>query len=144
MSAMQVLEQLRMQPVPLAVVVDEYGSIEGLVTVSDILAAIAGDFSDTVDEHGGPVSVGEDEWLLPGTLPLTELSRLLRVKDASTREYHTVAGLALDRLGRIPEEGEGFDWQGWDFEVQGMDGLRVDRLLVRRRAEPATSDASHP
>jgi CBS domain containing-hemolysin-like protein len=144
MSAMQVLEQLRMQPVPLAVVVDEYGSIEGLVTVSDILAAIAGDFSDTVDEHGGPVSVGEDEWLLPGTLPLTELSRLLQVEDASTREYHTVAGLALDQLGRIPEEGEGFDWQGWDFEVQGMDGLRVDRLLVRRRAEPATADVSHP
>jgi CBS domain containing-hemolysin-like protein len=144
MSAMQVLEQLRMQPVPLAVVVDEYGSIEGLVTVSDILAAIAGDFSDTVDEHGGPVSVGEKEWLLPGTLPLTELARLLRVDDASTREYHTVAGLALDQLGRIPKEGERFTWQGWDFEVQGMDGLRVDRLLVRRQVEPAVADAAHP
>src|SRR5690606_18438095 len=83
MSAMQVLEQLRTQPVPLAVVVDEYGSIEGLVTVSDILAAIAGDISDTVDEHGGPVSVGENEWLLPGTLPLMELGRLLRVEDTS-------------------------------------------------------------
>jgi CBS domain containing-hemolysin-like protein len=137
MSAMHVLEQLRAQTVPLAVVVDEYGSIEGLVTVSDILAAIAGDFSDTVDEHGGPVSVGENEWLLPGTLPLTELARLLRVRDASTREYHTVAGLALDQLGRIPEEGERFVWQGWNFEVQGMDGHRVDRLLVHREAEAA-------
>jgi CBS domain containing-hemolysin-like protein len=137
MSAMQVLEQLRTQSVPLAVVVDEYGSIEGIVTVSDILAAIAGDFSDTMDEHGGPVSVGENEWLLPGTLPLTELARLLRVRDASTREYHTVAGLALDQLGRIPEEGERFAWQGWNFEVQGMDGRRVDRLLVHRHAETA-------
>jgi len=137
MSAMQVLEQLRTQPVPLAVVVDEYGSIEGVVTVSDILAAIAGDFSDTVDEHGGPVAIGENAWLLPGTLPLTELARLLRVYDASTRDYHTVAGLALDQLGRIPQEGERFTWQGWDFEVQGMDGRRVDRLLVNREVEAA-------
>jgi CBS domain containing-hemolysin-like protein len=144
MSAMQVLEQLRTQPVPLAVVVDEYGSIEGLVTVSDILAAIAGDFSDTVDEHGGPVSVGENQWLLPGTLALTELARLLNVEDISTREYHTVAGLALDRLGRIPKEGERFTWEGWDFEVQSMDGLRVDRLHVQPHAEEPTADVSHP
>jgi CBS domain containing-hemolysin-like protein len=139
MSAMQVLEQLRTQPVPLAVVVDEYGSTEGLVTVSDILAAIAGDFSDTMDEHGGPVSVGENEWLLPGTLPLMELARLLRVRDASTREYHTVAGLALDKLGHIPEQGESFAWQGWEFKVQGMDGRRVDRLLVHRQAAAAVA-----
>jgi CBS domain containing-hemolysin-like protein len=136
MSAMQVLEQLRTQPVPLAVVVDEYGSIEGVVTVSDILAAIAGDFSDTVDEHGGPVSVGENAWLLPGTLPLTELARLLRVQDASTRDYHTVAGLVLDQLGHIPQKGARFTWQGWNFEVQSMDGRRIDRLLVSRQAEP--------
>ena len=136
MSAMQVLEQLRTQPVPLAVVVDEYGSIEGVVTVSDILAAIAGDFSDTVDEHGGPVSVGENAWLLPGTLPLTELARLLRGQDASTRDYHTVAGLVLDQLGHIPQKGARFTWQGWDFEVQSMDGRRIDRLLVGRQAEP--------
>jgi CBS domain containing-hemolysin-like protein len=141
MSAMQVLEQLRTQPVPLAVVVDEYGSIEGVVTVSDILAAIAGDFSDTVDVHGGPVAIGESAWLLPGTLPLTELARLLRVYDASTRDYHTVAGLALDQLGRIPQKGERFTWQGWDFEIQGMDGRRVDRLLVSRQVEEAM--ASH-
>ncbi|HEX7720413.1 MAG TPA: CBS domain-containing protein, partial [Woeseiaceae bacterium] len=92
MSAMQVLEELRTQPVPLAVVVDEYGSIEGLVTVSDILAAIAGDFSDTVVEHGGPVAMGQDAWLVPGALPLTELTRLLGTPDASTRDYYTVAG----------------------------------------------------
>ena len=137
MSAMQVLEQLRTQPVPLAVIVDEYGGIEGVVTVADILAAIAGDFRDTADEHGGPVSVAEDTWLLPGTLPLTDLARLLRVRDVSTREYHTVAGLALDQLGRIPQEGTRFTWQGWDFEIQGMDGRRVDRLLVAKSAEAA-------
>ena len=139
MSAMHVLEQLRTQPVPVAVVVDEYGSIEGLVTVSDILAAIAGDFSDTVDEKGGPVSVGENEWLLPGTLPLMELGRLLRVEDTSQREYHTVAGLALDQLGHIPEQGESFAWQGWEFKVQAMDGRRVDRLLVHRQVEAAVA-----
>ncbi|MGH8167110.1 MAG: hemolysin family protein, partial [Woeseiaceae bacterium] len=137
MSAMQVLEQLRTQPVPLAVVVDEYGSIEGVVTVADILAAIAGDFRDTADEHGGPVSVAEDSWLLPGTLPLTDLARLLRVRDASTREYHTVAGLALDQLGRIPQVGTRFTWQGGVFEIQGMDGRRVDRLLVAKSPEAA-------
>jgi CBS domain containing-hemolysin-like protein len=142
MSAMQVLEQLRTQPVPLAVVVDEYGSIEGLVTISDILAAIAGDFSDTVDEHGGPARVGENQWQLPGTLPLTELARLLRVEEVPTGEFHTAAGLALEQLGRIPEEGERFTWQGWDFEVQGMDGLRVDRLLVQPHVEEPTADES--
>lgn len=131
LSTMQALEQLRDHPVPLAVVVDEYGSIEGLVTVTDLLAAIVGDLSDTVDEHGGPVSVGENSWLLPGGLQVAELSRLLRVTEPSTRDYHTVAGLVLNQLGRIPEKGERFGWQGWEFEIQDVDGRRINRLLVR-------------
>lgn len=130
MSAMQVLEQLRRQSVPLAVVVDEYGSIEGVVTVTDILAAIAGDLIDTEDEHGGPQSVGENAWQVPGTLPLTELSRLLKINEPMTHEYHTAAGLALSQFGRIPKQGERFTWHGWEFEVQALDDHRVERLLV--------------
>ncbi|MEX2494880.1 MAG: TerC family protein [Woeseia sp.] len=137
LSTMQALEQLRNHPVPLAVVVDEYGSIEGLVTVTDLLAAIVGDLSDTADEHGGPVPVGENSWLLPGSLQVAELARLLRVDEPASRDYNTVAGLVLNQLGRIPGKGERFDWQGWEFEIQEVDDRRINRLLVRRETKAA-------
>ena len=86
------------------------------------------------DARGAPLKVGENAWQLPGTLPLTELSRLLQTPAPATNEYHTVAGLALNHLRRIPVAGDRFSWKGWSFEIQGLEGHRIERLLVSREA----------
>ncbi|HEX5788102.1 MAG TPA: TerC family protein [Woeseiaceae bacterium] len=137
MSAMQVLDQLRRHPVPLAVVVDEYGSVEGLVTVADILAAIVGDLADTGDVLGDPRRDDEDTWQIPGALPMTELVRLLDIEAPPEADFQTAAGLALQQFGRIPETGEHFTWQGWTFEVGALHGRRVSSLVARRESSGA-------
>ena len=138
-SAMSVLEQLRHHLVPLAIVVDEYGSIEGLVTVNDILAAIAGDFVDTMEAGALPQPIGEDAWLLPGAFPIKELDRLLGTSLPHSGEYRTVAGLLLDRLGHIPSVGETLEWQGNRFEICELDGPRIARVRIQKAlpARPA-------
>ncbi|MCO6441538.1 MAG: TerC family protein [Nitrococcus mobilis] len=131
-SALRVLEQLRHHPVPLAIVVDEYGSIEGLVTVNDILAAIAGDFVDTANTDALPQPIGEGAWLVPGAFPIKELDRLLGTTLPYDGEYRTLAGLLLDRLGRIPAVGESLQWQGHRFEIRELDGLRIARVWIQK------------
>lgn len=133
-TAMGVLEQLRRHPVPLAIVVDEYGSIEGLVTVNDILAAIAGDFVDTVDADALPLPAGENAWLLPGAFPIKELDRLLEISLPHNGEYRTVAGLLLDRFGHIPAVGESLEWRGNRFEICELDGPRITRVQIQKTA----------
>ncbi|EAR22810.1 TerC family protein [Nitrococcus mobilis] len=137
-SALCVLEQLRHHPVPLAIVVDEYGSIEGLITVNDILAAIAGDFVDTADTDALPQPIGEDVWLVPGAFPIKELDRLLDTALPYDGEYRTLAGLLLDRLGRIPAVGESLQWQGHRFEIRELDGPRIVRVWIQKaETQPA-------
>lgn len=131
-SALRVLEQLRRHPVPLAIVVDEYGSIEGLVTANDILAAIAGDFVDTADTDALPQPMGEDAWLVPGAFPIKELDRLLGTALPYGGEYRTLAGLLLERLGRIPAVGESLQWQRHRFEIRELDGPRIARVWIQK------------
>lgn len=133
MNALQVLEQLRQHPIPLAVVMDEYGGVEGIVTAADILASIAGDLADTADTEA-PEVVRESEgvWLLGGSLILEEVRDLLKCEMPSQGDgYHTLAGLVLNQLGQIPSGGEQFELDGYRFEVVGMDGHRIDQVRVR-------------
>lgn len=134
-TATGVLEQLRHHSVPLAIVVDEYGSVEGLVTVNDILAAIAGDFVDTMEAGALLQPIGEDAWLLPGAFPIKELDRLLGTSLPHSGEYRTVAGLLLDRLGRIPSVGETLEWQGNRFEVRELNGPRITQVRIQKTIE---------
>ncbi|NJM12768.1 MAG: TerC family protein [Synechococcaceae cyanobacterium SM1_2_3] len=134
MNALQVLERLRQHPIPLAVVMDEYGGVEGIVTAADILAAIAGDLADTADS-ATPDVVQESEgvWLLDGSLLLDEVRDVLNCGELPQEDgYHTLAGLVLNQLGQIPSGGEQFALAGCRFEVVSMDGHRINQVRVCR------------
>ncbi|MBK9131491.1 MAG: HlyC/CorC family transporter [Gammaproteobacteria bacterium] len=141
-SALNALEQLRGNEVRMAVVVDEYGEIQGLVTPTDILTAIAGELADSADE-GEPLVVRRDDgsWLLDGGLPVDEARDLLGLhsltQDAS---FHTLAGLMLHQFGHVPSAGEHFVMDNYRFEVVDMDGHRVDKILVSPAGAPLETD----
>jgi len=133
MSTLRALEALKQAPVPVAVVVDEYGTVEGMVTASDLLAAIAGELTTTGADRPMVVAQGKDAWLIDGSLDLEELKQLLGIERLPEDEdYHTVAGLVLSQLGRVPKVGETFDVNGYRFQVVEMDGHRVARVAVKR------------
>lgn len=130
MSSLDVLEELRQHPVPMAVVVDEYGSVLGVVTTADLLAAIAGELFDTVDAGASQIVKCEDgSWLLDGGLPLDQLSDLLD-RHFSNKDYYTLAGLVQAHLQSIPECGESFDLEGYHFVVAETEGHRILKVAV--------------
>jgi putative hemolysin len=134
MRAFPLLERLRQAPVPIAFVADEYGSLQGLVTAMDILAALAGETVETAGAANPMVVLLEDgSYLLDGGLPLDELAELLGLGDiGELRGIHTLAGYVLHHLGHLPEIGEQFGLEGYVFEVVDMDGRRIDRVRVRK------------
>ena len=134
MSSLDALEALRQHPVPVAVVVDEYGSVMGLVTTSDLLAAIAGELFDTVDPDAVPEVVDESSWLLEGSMPLDQLSDLLGVNlEDPAKDYYTLAGFMLDQFQHMPQPEEKFEAKGFEFEVVSTEGLRIHRVKITRQ-----------
>lgn len=131
-DAMDALEALRAADVPVALVHDEYGHFEGIVTPSDLLAAIAGDFVSDQDEGDTPAFIERDDGslLVAGWAPADALAERLGLSLPEDRDYATVAGLVLDVLTHLPHEGETFVEQGFRFEVVDMDGRKIDKLLV--------------
>ena len=133
MRALALLERLRQASVPIVFVADEYGSLQGLVTAMDILAALAGETAETAGPANPMVVLAEDgSYLLDGSLPLDELAELLGLADIGEwRGFHTLAGYVLQQLGHLPKIGEQFEARGYRFEVVDMDGRRIDRVRVR-------------
>jgi putative hemolysin len=131
MPASRVLELFRTSPVHVSVVLDEYGSVEGLVTLTDLIGAVMGEFP-VPGAASVPSAVCREDgsWLIDGTLPLDEVWDLLSLTDLPGGDYHTLAGFVLWRLRRIPTEGDAFLWGDLRFEVADMDGNRVDKVLV--------------
>ena len=131
-DAMDTLDALRRAEVPMALIHDEYGHFEGIVTPADLLAAIAGEFASDTDPTDTPnVVVREDGSLLVnGTMAADALAARLEIHLPEDRDYATVAGLALAEFKHFPAEGESFTSQGWRFEVVDLDGRRIDKLLV--------------
>ncbi len=134
LDAMDALKVLQRAEVPMAMVRDEYGHLEGLVTPSDVLAAIAGQFVSHQDEGDGPEVVEREDGslLISGAMPADSLGDRLGIDLPEDREFATAAGFVLAVLKQVPTEGEHFIEQGWRFEVVDMDGLRIDKLLVAR------------
>jgi putative hemolysin len=142
MESMDALEALRAAEVPVALVHDEYGHFEGLVTPADLLAAIAGEFASDQDFGTDPplVERADGSWLVSGSLPADTLAERLGVELPEDRDYATAAGFALSLLRHIPETGECFAQGDWRFEVVDMDGRKIDKLLAWRvEAEAADS-----
>ncbi len=134
LSALDALERLRDDPIGLALVMDEYGSFEGIVTASDLLEAIVGELDETeAAAQGVAVKRHDGSLLLDGMMPSDELKARLDLPDLPGEgTYHTVAGLMLALLRRVPKEGDRIAWAGWRFEVVDMDGRRVDKVLAVR------------
>ena len=137
LDAVDALAALRDAAIPMALVHDEYGHFEGIVTPSDVLSAIAGAFRSDVDDHDDPPAVERDDgsWLISGALPVDELAHRLGMPLPEDRDYETVAGLALDQLRHLPQTGERFRLSGWQFEIIDMDGRKIDKLLLSRVAD---------
>ena len=131
-DAMDALTALRAADVPMALIHDEYGHFEGIVTPADLLAAIAGEFASDADPDDAPSVVEREDGslLVAGTMAADTLADRLGIDLPEDRDYATVAGLALAALKRLPGEGESFVEQGWRFEIVDLDGRRIDKLLV--------------
>ncbi|RZM08593.1 MAG: HlyC/CorC family transporter [Sphingomonas sp.] len=132
LDAPDALLALRGAEVPMALIHDEYGHFEGIVTPADLLAAIGGAFASDADPDEAPDVVVRDDGslLVAGTMPADALAERLEIDLPEDRDYATVAGLALSVLKHLPGEGEHFVEQGWRFEIVDLDGRRIDKLLV--------------
>lgn len=133
-DALDVLTTLRESEVPVALVHDEYGHFEGIVTPADILEAITGVFRSDLDEEDEPPAVKREDgsWLLAGYMQADEMADQLGVDLPENRDYETVAGFVLAHLHHLPATGECFNAQGWRFEVVDLDGRRIDKVIAAR------------
>lgn len=134
MDAMDALGVLRSADVPLALVHDEYGHFDGIVTPGSILAALAGAFRHDVEEGEEPDLVEREDgsWLVSGAASADVLADRLGLNMPNDRDYSTVAGFALSVLKHLPETGETFTHDSWKFEVVDMDGRKIDKLIASR------------
>jgi putative hemolysin len=130
MPIFRVLEQFKSAPVRLATILDEYGVLQGIVTQTDLLEAIAGELPEVEGEEPGVVEREDGSLLIDGMLPAQEAFDRLGFKVRPEGDFHTVAGFALLALGRLPSVGERFDYEGWQFEIVDLDGRRIDKVLA--------------
>jgi len=135
--ALDLLEEFRDAETRLALVVDEYGDIEGLVTLNDLLVAVVGkNVTPTQAARDAPITRRADgSWLVDGSLGTEDLRELLALSELpleGEHDFHTTAGMVIAQFGRIPQVGEHFDWRGFRFEVIDLDGARIDKILVSR------------
>ena len=139
LSVFQLLEQFRSTHVHMALLLDEYGAIEGVVTSTDILEGLVGEMPAEPSIEPGPIHQRDQgSWLVDGTASMDDLVReveLTAPPDEEEGTYHTVAGFVMTRLARVARTGDRFTWKGFRFEVVDMDGRRVDKVLVQRTDE---------
>ena len=129
-SVFAVLEQFKRAPVRMAMIVDEYGTLEGIVTQTGLLAALAGDLADSEGEDPDIVARADGSLLIDGLTLAHATFERLGLCPVPKRGFHTIAGFALDQLGHLPKVGERFSYDGWTFEVVDLDGRRIDKLLA--------------
>jgi putative hemolysin len=128
LPVLRLLEMFRKVRVHMAFVIDEYGDFLGLATLNDVLEGIAGELPEAHEPTEDIIKRPDGSWLVDGRVAVEELSDKLGLKDIEG-DFNTVAGLALDRLARIPNEGDSFDLNGWRVEIIDMDSKRIDKLM---------------
>ncbi|HEY1137907.1 MAG TPA: hemolysin family protein [Xanthomonadaceae bacterium] len=136
--ALKLLEIFREEQQSLALVVDEYGEVTGMVTVNDLMGAVVGRLQsgETPDSGALVVERADGSLLVDGSLPVDELREIVgqKLPQQDEHDYHTAAGMVIAHFGRIPHTGENFEWAGWRIEVVDLDGPRIDKLLLTRIA----------
>jgi putative hemolysin len=133
LSGMELLEHFRASSAQLVFVVDEYGEVQGMITVRDVLEAITGEFTTPTDGDSWAVRRADGSWLFDGLIPVPELKDRLAFKELPDEErgrYNTLAGMIMLLLGRLPRTTDSVEWDGWRFEVVDLDGKRVDKVLA--------------
>lgn len=133
LSGMELLEHFRASATQIVFVVDEYGEVQGMITVRDVLEAITGEFGAQTGEDSWAVRRTDGSWLFDGLIPTQELKDRLDLKELPEEDrgrYNTLAGMIMLLLGRLPHTAEFVEWEGWRFEVVDLDGKRVDKVLV--------------
>ena len=143
--ATSALETFKRSGLPVALVIDERGNCEGLITSTDILEALVGEVPDIHNHVEKPMIVrrADGSWLVDGLVLADELRERLGLRalpDDGLGDYQTVGGLVMERLGRVPVEGDRFEWEEFSFEVLDMDGRRVDKVLVARAQRSSLPD----
>ncbi len=143
LSGMELLEHFRASSAQIVFVVDEYGEVQGMITVRDVLEAITGEFTTPSDDDAWAVQRADGSWLFDGLIPVPELKDRLELRDVPEEDrgrYNTLAGMIMLLLGRLPHITDSVEWEGWRFEVVDLDGKRVDKVLAARlppEPEPA-------
>ena len=135
MTGMRLLEQFRVSGVQMVFVVDEYGDILGLVTLQDLLEALAGEFRSRDPEDVWAVHRQDGSYLLDGLIPIPEFKDLLGLKavpEEAKGLYHTLSGMMMWLIGNVPRTGDVAEWEGWRLEVVDLDGNRIDKVLASR------------
>jgi putative hemolysin len=135
LTGMELLENFRQSGSMLAFVVDEYGEVLGMVTLRDLMEVITGEFRPRNLEDAWAVRREDGSWLLDGLIPIPELKDRLELKEVPEEDkgrYHTLSGMIMFLLGRVPQTGDYVAWADWKLEVVDMDGKRIDKVLASR------------
>ncbi len=143
LSGMELLDHFRVSEAQLVFVVDEYGAVQGVITVRDVLEAITGEFAVPSADNAWAVQREDGSWLMDGLIPVPELKDRLEIKELPEEDrgrYNTLAGMIMLLLGRLPDITDRVDWEGWRFEVVDLDGKRVDKVLVMRAPETVAAE----
>jgi putative hemolysin len=138
-NVLRLLELFKTSPVHMAIVLDEHGSVQGIVTPTDILTGMTGELPEAETGNGPAATQLENgAWMLDGQMPVFEVERLLSAGGLAEgdKEYTTLAGFILFELGHLPAIGEAVEWRGWRFEVAGLEGRRIGKVLASPRVQP--------
>ena len=133
MTGLELLEQFRASGMHMVFVIDEYGEVQGIATLRDLIASVTGEFGSPSQEEARAIRREDGSWLLDGLIPIIELKDRLGLAAAPEEErgrYHTLSGMMMWLLGRVPATGDVATWEAWRFEVVDMDGKRIDKVLA--------------
>jgi putative hemolysin len=148
LTGMELLEQFRASGAKMVLVIDEYGEIQGVVTLRDVFEAVTGEFRPTHADEAWAVQREDGSWLLDGLIPIPELNDRLGLPETQEEEeragFQTLSGLVMWLLGRVPQAGDLATWHGWRLEVVDMDGKRIDKILATRIGAPRGAEAETP
>ncbi|MCB0055375.1 MAG: CBS domain-containing protein [Caldilineaceae bacterium] len=145
MTALDVIESMRESRSHMALIINEYGGLEGLVTINDIVEAILGSVEEVGEEEAEIVEREDGSWLIDGMLSVDEFQDVFRVPELPARDeldYQTVGGMIMAILERVPAVGNAVKLDGLRLEVMDMDGRRVDKVLVQRIGDAGAGEST--
>jgi putative hemolysin len=138
-TGMELLDNFRLSDVHMAFVIDEYGEVQGIITLQDLIEAITGEFQPRDPETSWAVQREDGSWLLDGHIPVPELKDRLGLEEVPEEErgrYHTLSGMIMLLTGTLPKVADAVEWEGWKLEIVDMDGRAIDKVLAMRLPPP--------